>query len=168
MTLERTSNLLGALSLAVGDRITSVAAQGLGHGGETPAALTVIGHEPGLSNDMLCRILNLSHSGAVRLIDRLQADGLVERRKSKDGRAIALYLTETGYLMRAKILKEREIVVLPMLERLSARDQKHLTAILEKLLRTLPKTEIDSYSICRLCDEGVCRSCPLEELAYTS
>ena len=165
MTIERTSNLLGALSLAVSDRIRAVAAHGLGHGGETPAALIVIGHEPGLSNDMLRKILALSHSGAVRLIDRLQADGLVERRKGKDGRAVALYLTEIGDALRVDILKNREVILVPIVERLSIQDKKRLTAILEKMLRNLPKTEVDTYSICRLCDEGACQSCPMEEPA---
>jgi MarR family transcriptional regulator, negative regulator of the multidrug operon emrRAB len=168
MTIDRTSNLLGALSLAISDRVYAVAAEGLGHGGATPAALAVIGHEPGLSNDMLCKILNLSHSGSVRLIDRLQADGLVERRKGKDGRAVALYLTETGDALRVEILKKREAVIAPMVQRLSAQDQKRLTIILEKMLTQLPKTEVETYSICRLCDEGACQSCPMEALASAS
>jgi MarR family transcriptional regulator, negative regulator of the multidrug operon emrRAB len=168
MTTERTSNLLGALSLAVSDRIHAVATRGLGHGGETPAALAVIGHEPGLSNDMLCKILNLSHSGAVRLTDRLQADGLVERRKSKDGRAVALHLTEAGDALRIDILKQRESALLPMIESLSAQDQKRLSVILESMLRKLPRTPVETYSICRLCDEGVCQNCPMEELVLPS
>jgi MarR family transcriptional regulator, negative regulator of the multidrug operon emrRAB len=168
MEIERTSNLLGALSLAISDRIHAVASQGLGHGGETPAALTVIGHEPGLSNDMLRKILNLSHSGAVRLIDKLQAVGLVERRKGKDRREVALYLTEAGDALRGDILLKRADVLLPVVESLSPQEQKRLTTILEKMLRKLPGTKVETYSICRLCDEGVCQSCPIEELTLPS
>src|SRR6266404_9572070 len=78
------ANLLGALSLAVMDRIEQGARDIIGHAGETPAALIVIGYGP-ITNDKLRRILGLSHSGTVRLVDRLVSDRLVERRPGKDG-----------------------------------------------------------------------------------
>ena len=84
---DRTANLLGVVGLAVADRIEDVARDTLGRVGETPAALVVIGHGTGLSNDGLRSILGLSHPGTVRLIDRLVADGLVERSEGKDRRA---------------------------------------------------------------------------------
>ena len=80
------ANLLGALSLAVMDRIEQSAREVIGRGGETPAALVVIGYGQGMTNDKLRRILGLSHSGTVRLVDRLVSDRLVERRPGKDGR----------------------------------------------------------------------------------
>jgi hypothetical protein len=83
------ANLLGALSLAVMDRIEQGAREVVGRGGETPAALVVIGYGQGMTNDTLRRILGLSHSGTVRLVDRLVSDQLVERRPGKDGREIA-------------------------------------------------------------------------------
>ena len=49
----------------------------------TPAALCVIGHEPGLSIDFLARVLGMSHPGTVRLVDRLETDGLIKRRPKK-------------------------------------------------------------------------------------
>ena len=39
--------------------------------------------------------------------DRLDADGLVERRQGRDRRAIALYLTERGTAVRKELQKER-------------------------------------------------------------
>src|SRR3569623_1664930 len=90
------ANLLGALSLAVMDRIEQGARDVVGRGGETPAALVVIGYGQGMTNDQLRRILGLSHSGTVRLVDRLVSDQLVERRPAKDGREVALFLTATG------------------------------------------------------------------------
>jgi MarR family transcriptional repressor of emrRAB len=89
------TNLLGALSLAVMDRIEQGARDVIGHAGETPAALIVIGYGP-ITNDKLRRILGLSHSGTVRLVDRLVSDRLVERRPGKDGREVALHLTAKG------------------------------------------------------------------------
>ena len=49
--LDRTANLLGALSLAVADRIETVAREVLSRAGETPAALVVIGYDTGPSNE---------------------------------------------------------------------------------------------------------------------
>src|SRR5258708_29639559 len=98
------ANLLGALSLAVMDRIEQGARDIIGHAGETPAALIVIGYGQGMTNDKLRRILGLSHSGTVRLVDRLVSDRLVERRPGKDGREIALYLTATGAAARNNLM----------------------------------------------------------------
>lgn len=65
--------------------------------------------------------------------------------------------------MRADILKHREAALVSVVEALSVTDQKRLAEILEKMLRKLPKTEIDAYSICRLCDDVACQNCPLDE-----
>ena len=68
---DRLVNLLGALALGVSDQIRSAIAEGMPLGGETAAALTVIGHAPALSIDQLSRVLRLSHAGTVRLVERL-------------------------------------------------------------------------------------------------
>src|SRR4051812_13941012 len=104
---QRTANLLGALSLAVADRIQAAAEEVLDHGGETPAALIVIGYAAGLSNDMLRRIVGLSHPGAVRLVDKLVSDGLVERGPGRDGRQVTLQLTKRGRQVRSQLLARR-------------------------------------------------------------
>ena len=99
------ANLLGVVGLAVADRIREVARDILNHVGETPAALVVIGYNLGPSNDQLRRILNLSHPGSVRLVERLVSDGLVERRAGRDKRSVALHLTRKGKRVRKKLLK---------------------------------------------------------------
>ena len=53
MSTARTANLLGALALALSDEIRSAAERQVTHGGSAPAALSLIGHEPGLSIDEL-------------------------------------------------------------------------------------------------------------------
>ena len=83
MSLARTANLLGAIALGLADDILETAERHVAHGGCTPAALYVIGHEPGLSIDFLARVLGMSHPGTVRLVDRLEADGLIQRTQTK-------------------------------------------------------------------------------------
>jgi MarR family transcriptional regulator, negative regulator of the multidrug operon emrRAB len=158
---ERTSNLLGALALTITDRMNAAARETIKHAGETPAALVLIGLEPGMSNDRLRRILGMSHPGTVRLVDRLVSDGLVERRSGRDGREVALHLTADGQQCRHTLLRNRMAVVHPLLEVLDHSEQIVLSNLLHKMLVAIPNNEIEMYTICRMCDERVCEKCPL-------
>jgi len=159
--IDRTANLLGAVGLAVAGRIEAAARDILNHAGETPAALVVIGYGMGPSNDTLRRILGLSHPGAVRLIDRLVADRLVERRQGHDRRSIALYLTEQGKALRETLLRERLAAIRPLLEPLDQADQNALGTLLHKMLAGMETTDLQRCSLCRLCDDRVCTDCPI-------
>jgi MarR family transcriptional regulator, negative regulator of the multidrug operon emrRAB len=156
-----TANLLGAVGLAVADRIGSTARDVLRHAGETPAALVVIGYGLGPSNDQLRRILGLSHPGMVRLIDRLVADGLVVRRQGYDKRAIALYLTEQGDLLRERLLKGRLSAIRPLVDCLTVTEQENLNVILRKMLSSTEPSDLERCTLCRLCDDRVCINCPI-------
>ena len=155
------ANLLGALSLAVMDRIEQGAREVIGRGGETPAALVVIGYGEGMTNDKLRRILGLSHSGTVRLVDRLVSDRFVERRPGKDGREVALYLTATGAAIRNELMASRISAVASLLNVLSPAETKRLGALIRELLARQNTSELDRFTICRMCDDSVCTKCPL-------
>jgi DNA-binding MarR family transcriptional regulator len=159
--IDRTANLLGVVGLAVADRIEGTARDILKHSGETPAALVVIGYGLGPSNEQLRRILGLSHPGSVRLIDRLVADGLVERRDARDKRAIALYLTEKGTALREKLLNGRIAAIRPFLARLTEAEQESLAALLHTMLSSMETTDLERCTLCRLCDDRVCTNCPI-------
>ena len=159
--IDRTANLLGVVGLAVADRIEQAARDILSHAGETPAAVVVIGYGLGPSNDQLRRILGLSHPGSVRLVDRLVADGLVERRKGRDRRAIALHLTRTGEDLREELLKGRLAAIRPLLVPLTAAEQEILASLLHKVLTSMPTTDMERCHLCRLCDDRVCTDCPI-------
>lgn len=159
---KRTANLLGAAVLGLHDELKQTVERRSGHSGEAAAALCALGHQPGLSNDALSRLLGLTHTGTVRLIDRLVEDGLVERRPAEhDKRAVALYLTAAGGAVRRQILKDREAALLPLLSGLSARERKTLASLLGKLLKAVSRDDGHKLKICRLCDSGVCESCPI-------
>jgi MarR family transcriptional regulator, negative regulator of the multidrug operon emrRAB len=155
------ANLLGALSLAVMDRIEQGARDIIGHAGETPAALIVIGYGPGITNDKLRRILGLSHSGTVRLVDRLVSDRLVERRPGKDGREVALHLTAKGAASRKDLLTSRISAVASFVDVLSPSERKRLGELIRDVLARQDTSEMDRFTICRMCDNGVCSNCPL-------
>lgn len=159
--IERTANLLGVVGLAIADKIEEMARDVLSHAGETPAALVVIGYGFGPSNEQLRRILGLSHPGSTRLIDRLEADGLVERRQGADKRAVALYLTRRGATLREKLIKGRIATIKPMLMPLSESECETLGALLHKMLSSMDTSDQERCSLCRLCDDSVCTNCPI-------
>ena len=156
-----TANLLGVVGLAVADRIRDTARDVLNHVGETPAALVVIGYDLGPSNEQLRSTLGLSHPGSVRLVERLVADDLVERRQGEDKRAVALYLTSRGKRLRKKLLQGRLATIQPFLESLSNSEIETLTALLHKMLSTLELSDTERCTFCRLCDDSVCTNCPI-------
>ena len=158
---HRTANLVGALGLAVADRIEAVARDVLRRAGETPAALVVIGYDQGPSNDGLRRVLGLSHPGTVRLVDRLVADGLVRRDKARDRRVIALYLTDEGKAMRETLLAARLNTVQSVLDPLTSDERDALSVLLHRVLAGLAESDFDKRRLCRMCDNRVCTDCPV-------
>lgn len=158
---DRTANMLGAVGLAVADRIEETAREIVKHSGETPAALVVIGYGLGPSNDQLRRVLDLSHPGTVRLVDRLAADGLVERRRGQDKRAVALHLTDKGHASRKALLRGRLASINHLLMPLSVNEQDELAALLHKVLSSMDASDLDRCRLCRLCDDRVCTDCPI-------
>lgn len=158
---DRTANLLGTLSLAVAARVDETTQAILNHSGETAAALVVIGYGFGPSNERLRSVLGLSHPGCVRLVDRLVADGLVERRRGEDRRAVALHLTQAGHEARTRILKGRIEAIRPFTDGLDREEEEALGVLLHKLLATLETTDQDRCHMCRLCDGDVCTDCPI-------
>lgn len=153
--------MLGAVALAVADRIEEVALDVMHRAGETPAALIVIGYGTGPSNDQLRRILGLSHPGMVRLVDRLVADGLVERRVGRDRRAVALFLTQRGHEARETLLTGRLAAIRPFLSALNKTDEEGLGALLARILASLPSSDLERCHLCRMCDDRVCNDCPI-------
>jgi MarR family transcriptional regulator, negative regulator of the multidrug operon emrRAB len=161
MSLARTANLLGATALGLTDNILETAEKRVAHGGGTPAALCLIGHEPGQSIDFLSRVLGMSHPGAVRLVDRLEADGLIRRRPTKEGRTVALHLTVSGQKLRIKLLADRRTALEQAIRRLSRSEREQLVVLLEKMLVGIKRDALHAYTICRLCEGTVCAPCPM-------
>ncbi len=99
------ANLLGALGVAIGDRLARAGATG-----SAAEALVAIGGEgAGMTIDALARRVGLSHSGAVRLVDRLVREEKVLRSRGLDQRTAALGLTPEGYRTVRRILARRQL-----------------------------------------------------------
>jgi MarR family transcriptional repressor of emrRAB len=169
-TSARQANLLGTLALAVTGRVDAALDAGSPSGPSAPAALSALeGYLGGEPIDALARVLGLTHSGAVRLVDRLAADGFVERRRGADGRSVAVTLTAAGHRAAAEIRAAREAALAEVLAPLAAAERRALTELNEKLLAGLTSDRASARRLCRLCDSEACGhergTCPVTTAA---
>jgi DNA-binding MarR family transcriptional regulator len=163
MNAPRNRNIFGAFALMISDDIVRVTSSHAPEAGPTASTLALLAHEPGLSIRTLAIGVGLSHAGTVRLVDRLVADGLIERRgHATDGRTRSLYLTATGRRASRKVLDARDQTIAEGLSSLSNKDLATLTAISERVLRARLKSPEQMYRICRLCGHDACADCPID------
>ena len=163
MADSKIENVFGALALAVTDALQRNAQGEAPEPGVATAAITLMAHVPGLSIEKLRRALSLSHSGAVRLVDRLVADGLAVRVAAPDdGRAVALRLTGLGETSCAAILSARQDGLASALAILSAEELRQFGELAAKILRGLVGSEDHAYRFCRLCNNTICLDCPVD------
>jgi MarR family transcriptional repressor of emrRAB len=153
----RDANLLGALSLAVADRLDAATRTAAAHGGAAPAALAALDtFLDGSSIETVRRPLGLTHSAAVRLVDRLAVAGLVRRGAGEDGRSVRVFLTPAGRRAAAQVQQSRTRALAEVLAPLGASERAQLTRVHERLLAGLVSGRADAGHICRLCDAGAC------------
>ena len=166
-TRARLENLLGAMVLALSDDLGSAVSEACGHSGAVAAALTYLAQEPGISIQQLQGPLMRTQSATTRIVDRLVADGLAERRPGPDGRTIALHLTPAGVAAAHRVLKVRQDVLRFALGELDPDDHDSLTTLVEKILRTVTRNVMHGEQICRMCDLRACRrrDCPVDQTA---
>jgi DNA-binding MarR family transcriptional regulator len=163
MHVARGQNLLGALVTAVNDRMQWRAEQAIGLGGQMPAALVTIGHNYGESVEFLSGILQMSHSGCVRLVDKLDEQGLIERRPGKDRRSLSLYLTPKGRVLKREVLRARREALNSVFQALDPQQQAQFVELMEVMLKAMTRCKNDADIICRLCEEQTCAQshCPV-------
>jgi MarR family transcriptional regulator, negative regulator of the multidrug operon emrRAB len=154
---EGGANVVAAMVLAVADDLRHATERAGGHGASGPAALVALdGLAAGGSIDALARVCGLSHSGTVRLVDRLEAADLVERRMGGDGRSVALRLTPQGRRVARRILAQREAVVATALAPLDAAQRSALASAAAAVLAGMAAGGRPEGRICRLCDTDAC------------
>lgn len=165
------NNVLASAATTIASRVT----QHVGNVGlrsyNAGAALVTIKNHPDDSIDVLRRTLELTHSGAVRLIDSLVADKLVQRRPNQnDGRSVVLRVTPLGDQRAQDILSARSSVIDEVLSCLTDEQKQTLIPILEAILVSQTHDYESARRNCKLCDEGVCRpqGCPVEQASMPS
>jgi len=159
----RDRNIFGAFALMISDDIVRATSSRAPEAGPAASALALLAHEPGLSIRVLAVGVGLSHAGTVRLVDRLAAEGLIERRDhSTDGRTRSLYLTARGKVASDQILASRDRVIAEGLSILDPDELKVLCRIAERVLRNRLESLEQAYRVCRLCCYEGCTNCPID------
>lgn len=159
--MDRTANVLGALAGTVTDQATAamLAAAELPSKGSSSsvAALAAIAEFLGAPTvDQLRRVLGLTPSGAVRLVDRLESDGLVSRGPGADGRSRAVALTERGRSAARSATRARRDVLEAMLGGFTPDELETLHGMLGRMMRNAVYAKSGGAWICRMCDLAAC------------
>jgi MarR family transcriptional repressor of emrRAB len=176
---SRLANLLGALSTGISDGIYDSTAMAAGLDGVASTALiALLDFMPGGSVRRLSQVVGVTHSGAVRVVDRLVAEGLVTRGTSVDARTRSITLTPRGFKVAREVRAARERAVSQVLEQLTATERTTLTALSERLVAGITAQRLEKRSagetpvggaLCRMCDFGACEReigmCPAAETA---
>ena len=165
-TVDRTGNLFGALSLVIADRMSDA----VGSSDSAAVALSALLHfldKP--SVDLLRRVLGLTSSGTVRLLDRLEEAGHVERGPGSDGRSTSVSLTASGRRAARRVSAARAGVLDASLAVLSPAERRTLEDLMSKVLIGLIRKPGAVRWSCRLCDTHVCGrdagECPVANAA---
>jgi DNA-binding MarR family transcriptional regulator len=162
--LGRDGNVLGALSLAVADRMSEAVAAAADQSQTAAAALSALEHfADGCSIDRLRRVLGLTSSGTVRLVDRLVAAGHVRRKPGPDARTTSIALTAAGRRAARRVTAARAAVLQDALAPLSPAQRAAFEALAAQVLDGVVRGKLDREAsrestrwTCRLCDLGAC------------
>jgi DNA-binding MarR family transcriptional regulator len=169
--ISRVANRLGAVSLTLSDSIRDATEEATGMAGGLPAALVSLQEwADGKSVDVLAEAMRVSHSRAVRVVDRLEAAGLARRESDpSDGRRALVWLEPAGRRLAQRALDARSRVLLAAVGELDVADVRDLERLLGVLLTATTVDVRAAKETCRLCDAHACGHydgvCPVSHAA---
>jgi DNA-binding MarR family transcriptional regulator len=165
------ANRLGALALTLSDAIRDATEEATGMAGGVPAALVSLREwADGSSVEVLAGAMRVSHSRAVRVVDRLEAAGLARREPDPaDGRRALVRLEPAGRELAERALEARERVLTLAIAQLGAADLRELDRLLAALFEATTVDVRAAMETCRLCDAHACGhfegACPVTRAA---
>ena len=166
MSDPRLENVLGSVAVAITGAVQAAVDEAAGHSAAGPAALTALRIHRGCSVDHLAGVLGLTHSGTVRLVDRLEDDWLLRRGQGQDARVVTLELTAKGTRRAERVSAARAAAVEGFLGNLDRSERSALMLLLEKVVATGVEDWGEVQHRCRLRDLEACHaggeSCPLD------
>jgi DNA-binding MarR family transcriptional regulator len=169
--MSRVANRLGAVSLTLSDGIREATEAATGLGGGLPAALVSLREwADGSPVEVLAGAMRVSHSRAVRVVDRLEAGGLARRESDpSDGRRALVWLEPAGRDLAERALEARSRVLRLAVAGLDAADVRDLERVLGVLLDATTVDVRAAMGTCRLCDAHACGhydgDCPVTQAA---
>ena len=169
-TSARAANLLGALALAIGDRLDETLGATVGRSQSAAAVLSALEQfldAPGV--ERLSEVLGLSQSGTVRLVDRLERDGYVRRGPGADARSVTVTLTSKGLRAAKRVREQRMALLAGLLDPLNESERHLFAEAIGQVLVGMMRPPGAVRWTCRLCDLGACGRadghCPLDQEA---
>jgi DNA-binding MarR family transcriptional regulator len=165
------ANRLGALALTLSDAIREATEAATGMSGGTPAALVSLREWADRSPvEVLAEAMRVTHSRAVRVVDRLEAAGLARRESDpSDGRRVLVRLEPAGRRLADRALEARSEVLLSVIAALDVEGARDLERLLGALLETTTEDVRAARGTCRLCDAHACGhyggTCPVTRAA---
>jgi MarR family transcriptional repressor of emrRAB len=163
---DRLVNLLGAMALGLTDAaVGDVASNAAVDSTSAAALIAMLDLARASSVQSLSQLIGISHSGTVRLVNRLADAGLVERRPGPDGRTITLALTRRGHTAARRIRDARHAALADMLSGLTDRQREQLTEICDVIVGNITSARLAARfagrdpsggALCRMCDPIAC------------
>lgn len=95
--------------------------------------LAIVSRSEGLSQTELASRLGLEGASVVRLIDRLEREGLIERRTGADRRVKTIHLCDKGAAVAAEIRKVAAALRAEVFRGVSARELEAASVVLAKV-----------------------------------
>jgi DNA-binding MarR family transcriptional regulator len=156
-------NIVGAWALEAADLMAShIVPSGLGE--REAAALVLVAGHPDRGIDWLSGRLALTHSGTVRLVDRLVEHGLLVRAPGSNRRVARLRVTDAGREHVEQISASRASALDRLLGCLSDEEQTLFADLAGRMLRARDRDRPAADRACRLCDWPACEPrCPVDE-----
>ena len=100
--------------------------------------IVVVARNPGATQRVIAEALEMSEASAGRLIDRLCADGLIERQERYDDRrARAVYLTKKAEPLLAKLAEIARESEVSLFRGFSSEELETLSSYLDRIYKNL-------------------------------
>ncbi|MFB7596646.1 MarR family winged helix-turn-helix transcriptional regulator [Streptomyces sp. NPDC056160] len=104
---------------------------------------------------VLAATLGVNPSTALRMVERLEALDLVDRRTNPDNRReVVLSLTPVGHELVTRVLSQRRAEIRRLVQRLPAQERAALVPALHALTEAAGETAVDAYDTARR-DRGI-------------
>jgi DNA-binding MarR family transcriptional regulator len=162
----RLANLLGAVATGLTDRIQTATAEATQlDGSATSALVALLDFSPSGSVHTLSQIVGLTHSGGVRLVNRLVDAGLVERGPGGDARSVTVGLTSHGRTVAQQVRDARAAEIMNAMTGLTVQQRTDLTHACEMVIANVTRHRLEQRAagehpagraLCRRCDFDAC------------
>ena len=157
-------NQIAAFALSISDELNAALLKRFNRPHSEIETLVSVRHCDTFTIGWLGEVLNLTHSAAVRIADRLERDELIRRTPQTNRRFVGLVLTPAGVELADEILSTRREVLERLFGDLDDMAVQRALPVFRRILSQNSGGQVTSYKRCRLCDEVMCGEvCPVQQ-----